>query len=531
MNKVSNINLGGYPFTIDEDAYQFLSQYLETLNRHFQHAEGCEEIISDIETRLAELFREQAGTRVIITKQDVKNAVSVMGTPEDFGIEGGESEPKKTTNDSKSKYINTGRRLFRDYEDRKLAGVCSGVAAFFGVQDPIWVRLGFVLFILAGGSGIFAYFLLWLIVPKAKTTADRLAMRGEPINIENIARAVEEGAETFSKRVHEFSAGSGQAQSFQNSFSMYARRFGSFIAEVLRGFFRLIHPIKILIGILFLIAVVIGWTSLVIGLSFVFPFFDYVSPSNSSIWSSLVMANTICMLGIPLLSVIFWLRRLFYGKGITPALSWTLGIIFTLNVTAFFVMMPVFFRQFSQESEVKETMLIPKNPNNILKLDLKVDKTLENKIQLGHIHISDEHLYIRDVNIRAEKSEDGQFEIIKKRTSQGGSRADATKILSDFDAPMAISNDTLSLTTGFLIPKGNKYRGQNVEYLLKMPVGQKIKIKESQRHDSNNDFWVEDFDDYFENNEQEKLTYTTWVMTEKGIQFDGKKKIKKTEQE
>ncbi|MEY4938121.1 MAG: hypothetical protein RIS64_4482, partial [Bacteroidota bacterium] len=142
MNKVSNINLGGYPFTIDEDAYQFLSQYLETLNRHFQHAEGCEEIISDIETRLAELFREQAGTRVIITKQDVKNAVSVMGTPEDFGIEGGESEPKKTTNDSKSKYINTGRRLFRDYEDRKLAGVCSGVAAFFGVQDPIWVRLG-----------------------------------------------------------------------------------------------------------------------------------------------------------------------------------------------------------------------------------------------------------------------------------------------------------------------------------------------------------------------------------------------------
>jgi hypothetical protein len=135
------------------------------------------------------------------------------------------------------------------------------------------------------------------------------------------------------------------------------------------------------------------------------------------------------------------------------------------------------------------------------------------------------------VNIRAEKSEDGQFEIIKKRTSQGGSRADATKILSDFDAPMAISNDTLSLTTGFLIPKGNKYRGQNVEYLLKMPVGQKIKIKESQRHDSNNDFWVEDFDDYFENNEQEKLTYTTWVMTEKGIQFDGKKKIKKTEQE
>jgi phage shock protein PspC (stress-responsive transcriptional regulator) len=531
MNKVSNINLGGYPFTIDEDAYQFLSQYLETLNRHFQHAEGCEEIISDIETRLAELFREQAGTRVIITKQDVKNAVSVMGTPEDFGIDGSATETKKTTNDSKPKYINTGRRLFRDYEDRKIAGVCAGIAAFFGIQDPIWVRLGFVLFVFAGGSGIFAYFLLWLIVPKAKSTADRLAMRGEPMNIENIARAVEEGAETFSKRVHEFGSTSGQAKSFQNNISMYARRFGSFVAEVVRGVFRLIHPIKILIGILFLGAVVIGWTALVVGLSFIFPFFDYISPSNASFWGSLVSANAICMLGIPLLSLIFWLRRIFYGKAITPALSWTLGILFTLNVTAFFAMMPVFLKQFSQESEIKETLLIPKNQNNILNLDLKINKNLESKIQMGHIHISDEHLYVRDVNIRVEKSEDGQFEIIKKRNSQGANRADATKLVSEFDAPMSLSNDVLSLTTGFLIPKGNKYRGQNVEYLLRMPVGQKIKIKEAQRHDSNNDFWTQDFDDYFENNEQEKLTYTTWVMTEKGIEFDGKKKIKKTEQE
>ncbi|MEO0041403.1 MAG: hypothetical protein RL329_851 [Bacteroidota bacterium] len=533
MNKVSNINLGGYPFTIDEDAYQYLSQYLGTLHHHFQTSEGCEEIISDIETRLAELFREQAGTRVIITKQDVKNAVSVMGTPEDFGIEGGEPAPKKTTSHSKSNsYIKTGRRLFRDYEDRKLAGVCSGIAAFFGVEDPIWVRLGFVLFILAGGSGLFAYGLLWLIVPAAKSTADRLAMRGEPINIENIARAVEEGAETFSKHIHEFSATHGQAQSFQNTVSMHTRRFGSFIAEVVRGIFRLIHPIKVLISAIFLIGIVIGWTALLFGLIFIFPFFDYVSPSNSSFWASLLMANTICALGIPLLSLIFWLRNVFYKKPISPALSWTLGILFTLNITAFFVMMPFTLRQFSVGGEAKESLLIPKQPNNILKLDLKSDKSLESNIQLGNeIHISDEHLYVRHVNLHAEKSEDGQFELIKKRSSQGGSRIEATQLAGKIDCPLSISNDTLSLTTGFLIPKGQKYRGQSVEYTLRMPVGQKVRIKESQRYGHNSNLWADNFDDYFENNEQDKLTYTTWVMTENGIELDAKKKIKKTETE
>ena len=108
-------------------------------------------------------------------------------------------------------------------------------------------------------------------------------------------------------------------------------------------------------------------------------------------------------------------------------------------------------------------------------------------------------------------------------------------ILLEKIANLGNLGDKVTIKSGygrnFLIPKGNKYRGQNVEYLLRMPVGQKVRIKESQRRDSNNDFWAEDFDDYFDDNEQEKLTYTTWVMTEKGIQLDGKKKVKKTEQE
>ena len=87
MNKVLNINLGGLPFTIDDEAYRILENYLQSLHNHFRASEGYEEIMNDIEGRLAELIKEGMGKRGIVTHQDVKNAVSVMGKPEDFGAE------------------------------------------------------------------------------------------------------------------------------------------------------------------------------------------------------------------------------------------------------------------------------------------------------------------------------------------------------------------------------------------------------------------------------------------------------------
>ena len=85
MNKISNINLGGFPFTIDEDAFATLDKYLKTIHKHFRKSEGYEEITTDIETRMAELFQEKLEGRPIVTLPDVKNVIAIMGTPEDFG--------------------------------------------------------------------------------------------------------------------------------------------------------------------------------------------------------------------------------------------------------------------------------------------------------------------------------------------------------------------------------------------------------------------------------------------------------------
>ncbi len=202
MNKVFNINLGGYPFTIDEDAYAHLSNYLTSIHNHFRDSEGYEEITADIEARMAELFQDQLSGRPIVTSKDIQNAIAIMGTPEDFGAEPLDEEPifeEKT----KRKY-KTGKRLFRNPDDEVVGGVCSGLAAYFGIEDPVWLRIAWIVFTISGGLGIPAYIIMWVIVPKAETAGDRLSMRGQKINVSNIGKIVEEEMDSFSEKMESF---------------------------------------------------------------------------------------------------------------------------------------------------------------------------------------------------------------------------------------------------------------------------------------------------------------------------------------
>jgi len=207
MNKVFNINLGGYPFTIDEDAYEHLRTYLDAIHRHFKKTEGYEEITHDIETRLAELFLEQLGSHPIVSIQNVNSAIDIMGRPEEFGANTMDAESASDDNTSettaKGFKIKTGKRMFRDSEEQVIGGVAAGLSAYFGVPDPLWLRLLFVVMVISGGIGIPLYLILWAIMPEAKTAGDRLAMRGERINISNISKIITEEFEHLSEKVTE----------------------------------------------------------------------------------------------------------------------------------------------------------------------------------------------------------------------------------------------------------------------------------------------------------------------------------------
>lgn len=203
MNKVLNINLGGYPLTIDEDAHAFLERYLRNIEVCFHEREGRADIMRDIEMRLGELLTAALGSRRIVMFPDVQEVVRIMGQPEDFGS-GPVSPPGSAPSDrtdgvggaEKERFrgIRTGRRLFRDTDEKIAGGVCSGLSAYLGIEDPLWMRLAFVLLtIVSSGSWIMAYLIAWALIPESRTAADRLAMRGEPINVDNIASEIETG--------------------------------------------------------------------------------------------------------------------------------------------------------------------------------------------------------------------------------------------------------------------------------------------------------------------------------------------------
>lgn len=201
MNKTVTINIAGLFFHIDEDAYNKLSTYLEAIKNSL-NTEGKEEIISDIESRIAEIFSEKIDPKTgVISMNDVDNIIQIMGQPEDYRLDDeNENENQKEQKTFNDNYTKRPRKLFRDGEKRVLGGVLSGFANYFNI-DVVWIRILFILLIFVYGSSIIIYPILWLIIPKAKTVSDILEMKGEPVNISNIEKQVRENFDQLGNNI------------------------------------------------------------------------------------------------------------------------------------------------------------------------------------------------------------------------------------------------------------------------------------------------------------------------------------------
>jgi phage shock protein PspC (stress-responsive transcriptional regulator) len=193
MKITVSINLGGYSFNIDEDAYAELKRYLKNLELHFAGEESSSEILSDIESRMSELFRSKLTTyKQVINTEDVRQVESVMGTPEDISDNEGPS--------ARDKFSSPGyHRMYRDTDHRVIGGVCAGIAAYWNIE--LWlVRV--IFFVLAMmGVGILIYLILYIVLPEARTTAEKIAMKGNPVNIHNIKDSVKQEFDTVRKNM------------------------------------------------------------------------------------------------------------------------------------------------------------------------------------------------------------------------------------------------------------------------------------------------------------------------------------------
>ena len=188
MKKTFSVNLGNMVYNIDEDAYVRLKDYLDSIEAYFADDKDCEDIMNDIEGRISELFSEQSlSGKYVITLKDVEKVIAVMGDPRE--ISGEENKHKKSRRET---YYTRPRRLYRDPDDRIIGGVSGGLGAYFGI-DPLVIRVLFVIF------GLLVYLILWIVVPEAKTTAQKLEMRGDPVTASNIGNFVRDEFESVKK--------------------------------------------------------------------------------------------------------------------------------------------------------------------------------------------------------------------------------------------------------------------------------------------------------------------------------------------
>ena len=195
MKITVSINLGGYSFDIDEDAYSELKRYLKNLELHFAGEESSSEILSDIESRMSEILRTKlTGYKQVITASDVSEVISIMGNPEDFSDNEGPSR--------KDKFSKPGaHRMYRDPDKRIIGGVCSGMGAYWDIE-PWIIRVIFLALTMAGGLGILIYLILYVVLPEAKTTAQKIEMKGAPVNIHNIKDSVKKEFDAVRKNMN-----------------------------------------------------------------------------------------------------------------------------------------------------------------------------------------------------------------------------------------------------------------------------------------------------------------------------------------
>jgi phage shock protein PspC (stress-responsive transcriptional regulator) len=198
MKKTINITLGGLIFDIEEDAYSALDGYFNSIKDYYASPSEEKEILEDIESGIAEKFSDKINSKKkIVTLSDVNAVIKIMGTVDEIKQDSSkESAPNQITSNPLTK------RLYRNTDDVVIAGVCSGIASYFGV-DPVWIRLLFVVLVFVEGFGVLAYIVLWIIVPKAQTASQKLEMRGKEISLAKIEEVVKSKSEMLKKEGQE----------------------------------------------------------------------------------------------------------------------------------------------------------------------------------------------------------------------------------------------------------------------------------------------------------------------------------------
>jgi phage shock protein PspC (stress-responsive transcriptional regulator) len=526
MKKTFTINISGSIFHIDEDAYEKLQRYLHMLNRHFGVAVEGQEILQDIEARIAELFIEKTGNKAeVITDAMVDEVITRMGKPEDF-MESGEDETSGKANEEAAPQDGPKirRRLYRDGDSRVLGGVCSGMGAYFNI-DMVILRVIFVLaFFLSAGAAMLVYIVLWIAVPKAKTTAQRLEMKGKEATVSNIEKSIKEEMNEVGESYNKF------MDSKNEKGQSRVERFGDVVTSVFKVALRilvLLFGVALIIGG---IASLIGFvTSMAVGHSFLHGgpwnfgwnsdvdmaalINNFVSPGAYTI--SLIAISI--LVGIPILLILFIGTKLLFRYKTNNKL---IGLVtFGVWLVALVALIIVSVNQvgnFGKQTSQTITQKIDCTNCKTLYLETTEDlyeSLIDNEISLDRMKIAvvnGKQRILGHPRFTIEKSSTGEYLLLVKKRARGSSNEDAQINVEQIEYNFSQKDSTLKFDPYYFLKENSKWREQEVSMTLKVPEGKSVYLDVKMAGIIND---IENTENMWDGD----MVSKTWTMTADGL--------------
>ncbi|OIP05133.1 MAG: hypothetical protein AUJ97_01460 [Bacteroidetes bacterium CG2_30_32_10] len=506
MKKTVTVNISGIIFHIDEDAYEKLLDYIEEIRGYLTSTEGNEEIIADIEARIAEMLQlKVSDTKQVINIEDVDEIISLMGAPSQFGTEPDMNNNKK----NQSRY--SAKRFYRDPDNKVIGGVCSGIAHYFNI-DSLWIRIAFAIALFVFGSGVLLYLFLWLITPEARTTAEKLEMRGEAVNIYNIEKSVKEELTQLKKRFkglkkkESLSAANDRNNSQYNNFFERIIQISLTLLKLFVRFFVVIFGIVLIfIGIFLLIgfmgSIMKGGNVISINnigtSSFSFAsFLQLVVDSPTQI--TLVTIGLFLLIGIPLIMIIYNGVKMIFGFktrfkiiGISAFALWLTGLIFCV-----FVFVKV-ISDFSTKVVIPKKYNITQSSKKPFYIDINVNDSIESYMEYNNeffnnnwfmMKLGAQNSGIGIPLITITKGESDSIKLLIYSEARGSSFKQATINAQNIKYNYTKTDSSLILNPFFTVDKYDKWRMQRVRILLKIPEGEKVIINKRLYYYINNSF-------------------------------------------
>lgn len=519
MKKAIKINLSGIIFHIDDDAYEKLKAYLDSISRHFSNKQESKEIIDDIETRIAELFQERiTAENQVITLDIVNEVIDIMGNPEDIADLGEESESKSTFHETYS----GNKRLYRDPENSVIGGVCGGLAAYFSV-DPVIFRLLFVIFFFAGGASILVYVILWIVLPKAETAAQKLEMRGEKVNVSNLEKKIREEYENVKENVQENVSKARNSETYKKT-ERAASNFFDVLGKILLVF---IKVILIIIGTSLVIAgigILIGLITLPFVGIHVFPFESYnfslgdlLLPFTDPVSVTLLVIALTLLILIPIAAMIYGLVKLIFnlkssnrGLGVGAMTLWIVSLLLIIGIVAF---------ESSNYSDSGRDTLSQELTIGSDTLVIAVNDAQEEYLDDESIFDLDDHWYMMEdgeafygrIDLDIEQSSNDEFIIEIVKQSKGRNWDLASENAAHINYNFKTRENSLTIDPYFSVDMEHKWRFPRVEVIIRVPEDKVVVLDRNTRDILEGVRNVDHLSDW-------NMAGKTWKMTGEGLE-------------